>query len=1378
MKNRKLLKVLAAVTMSAAAVAGSITLFGCGHSHTFSDKWKNDDPDGHWYEATCEHTDEKKDFGFHEYSSETDGDCDVCGYVRHDFDITQKLIGFEGHYNPCIYDGCDVQGNIVPHTFGEDNICTDPDCGQRYASAEFRPDDLEADTYKDGYTSGFFTVLPGTTIRTRSRENYNVYDHKNGEGNANSAPIATGFTAHKSIQYNGSARGFSVKAPAPGRITVYLDNGSGGKTKQDKQTVLLTKPDGTTEVISYYCGDMYAVTINCKTAGVYKITRGDQSGVGTTDVYYAKFETVVPVTPIEKIEISNKGKTSYIKGEDFDKSGLTVDVVYSETGVKLPLDLSDPNVTVDDTAFDKTQAGKYTIQISYDAEGKSFTDSYEVEVKEVQALKLGFNKTVQGSNSSAGNGQFINKTVKQFYFKGEELNLDGLTVKTVMDEEGKEEVIVTKGYTPKGFNKNTAGKQTITVEWDDDTQVYATFDVYVASYSLADVKVTKDIAINVSKELADENVGTTDEDGAYRFKTIQQALDFLNALNGDKSKKLDNYKKLITIAEGTYKEKLEVNIPNLTIRGADLEHPEKTVIEWDSLVGVPDESGYIQITDSTATLNVRDKAIGFVIEGVTVSNWYNSEAHFTEALGANYQEHRALAMLIQADKVVIDNCRLLGYQDTIEFFTGRQLVQNTYICGRTDFIFGTNNTTYFKDCEIESIVDGGYVTAFKGCNKGDGDWVQYGAIFDGCNFTAPDTVIAKKDTSLGRTWTKYAAVAYVNCNFAGHISTTPYSSAKGTRYTAMSGAEPTDATVKFVEYNNTGAGAVDKTIAGMTYLSAADAAKYSTMSVFFGETNGKVTYKDTWDGSKGVEITTTEYRFDAEAFPDGNVEAKNENDVTQIFNGDFTVHGIWHTELSSPGKSKDFGWFSAGTTITVNKPGKVFVTTYGSPYGTPENVKISYVNNMATITIVATEDEPITGDCCISLIEIDSAQKGAHTHEYGAWVIDTPSESDKGSAVKTCENCENTPAHSVTVELPVLSATNYELTAGTTEGNVTYTYTTEDGEKIVFEAAPPAGYHVHNYGSWVITADQTTAGTATKTCNGEGDCDNKTITVNIPALSSGEYTITGNTATLDAAGTGTYTITVGEETVSFTAATPKIALKQITNGGTYYTHSTDKGKNNEYVFIDGDAYDNGSYLCFNNGSVTLNVAAGATINVSGGYYGSGWGFYKAYEKAEDGTLTELKDEVPAANKNSASFTTKKGGYIVIKKNDSQTSLTTISVVFKDAALTEITSDMTFSSSTTGVTPTDYIQFDGVQSYSGGSYWLFKTGAGTIKFKVAAGATITLKCGYWGSTIKVNGTPYNGTNNVDIVITDESGEIEIESGDSSLDVYLQSIEVTF
>ena len=191
------------------------------------------------------------------------------------------------------------------------------------------------------------------------------------------------------------------------------------------------------------------------------------------------------------------------------------------------------------------------------------------------------------------------------------------------------------------------------------------------------------------------------------------------------------------------------------------------------------------------------------------------------------------------------------------------MVTNTYICGRTYFIFGTNNTTYFKDCTIESIVDGGYVTAFKGNNKDDNDWVQYGAIFDGCEFTAPATVVSANNTALGRTWGKYAAVAYLNCNFAGHISTKGYASGGGTRYIAMN-ALPTDSTVKFVEFNNTGTGAVTTQVAGMTMLTSAQAANYTNLSVIFGTDNGALTansktengvklyYADVWDGSKGI----------------------------------------------------------------------------------------------------------------------------------------------------------------------------------------------------------------------------------------------------------------------------------------------------------------------------------------------------------------------------------------------------------------------------------------------------------------------------------------------------------------------------------------------
>ena len=104
---------------------------------------------------------------------------------------------------------------------------------------------------------------------------------------------------------------------------------------------------------------------------------------------------------------------------------------------------------------------------------------------------------------------------------------------------------------------------------------------------------------------------------------------------------------------GTYKEKLDISIPNLTIKGSN---PEITIIECDSLYGLKDESGFVHETDSTATVALRDDAIGSSIEGITISNFWNSQEVFDEKLGANYSEHRALALLVQANQFVMKNC--------------------------------------------------------------------------------------------------------------------------------------------------------------------------------------------------------------------------------------------------------------------------------------------------------------------------------------------------------------------------------------------------------------------------------------------------------------------------------------------------------------------------------------------------------------------------------------------------------------------------------------------------------------------------------------------------------------------------------------------------
>ncbi|MDE7095536.1 MAG: hypothetical protein K2O23_03525, partial [Anaeroplasmataceae bacterium] len=192
----------------------------------------------------------------------------------------------------------------------------------------------------------------------------------------------------------------------------------------------------------------------------------------------------------------------------------------------------------------------------------------------------------------------------------------------------------------------------------------------------------------------------------------------------------------------------------------------------------------------------------------------------------------------------------------LELFTGRQIFLNTYISGTTDFIFGTNNTTYFKGCEIHSITsgktDGGYITAFKGCNKGANDYVKYGAIFDECTFTADTDVVANKNTAIARPWGVYAAVMIMNSSLDAHISTTAFSGSadKNHRYVTMSGNAPTLSTIKFFEYNNTGAGSITADQAGVTVLTdATEAAKYADFSIIFATTNGALSgyYKAAWN---------------------------------------------------------------------------------------------------------------------------------------------------------------------------------------------------------------------------------------------------------------------------------------------------------------------------------------------------------------------------------------------------------------------------------------------------------------------------------------------------------------------------------------------------
>ena len=470
---------------------------------------------------------------------------------------------------------------------------------------------------------------------------------------------------------------------------------------------------------------------------------------------------------------------------------------------------------------------------------------------DVASLELGFNAVIQSSSgTTAGNGVYFNNTVQQVYNTNSTLDLSYLTVTAISST--KEETVLTESdYTVSNFDSTTAGEKTITITYGGAS---ASFKVWVVDTAISMVD-------GVAKVMVDaEYTGTIGAvaNGHNMFTKIQQALDFIEL-----SEVKSTVSKELYICSGEYNEKLEITIPKLTIIG---ENVDDTIIEWDSLYGIKDESGFVHTTDSTQTVAIREQASNCIIKNLTISNFYNSLEAFDSVFGEGYSEHRALAMLVQADKLIIDNCKLLGYQDTLELMTGRQYFTNTYICGTTDFIFGTNNTSYFYKCQIHSInaegnrgskTNGGFVTAFKGMNKGDSDAIVYGAIFDACDFTADEDLLTDGNTAIARPWGEYSAVMVMNSTLDSHISTTENTSGTASinvRYAIMNVKDLLTAEhLQYFEYNNTGAGAITESQVGVTVLTDSSVAdKYSDLDTIFGKTNGNLLYSDAWNPTKLV----------------------------------------------------------------------------------------------------------------------------------------------------------------------------------------------------------------------------------------------------------------------------------------------------------------------------------------------------------------------------------------------------------------------------------------------------------------------------------------------------------------------------------------------
>jgi pectin methylesterase-like acyl-CoA thioesterase len=171
---------------------------------------------------------------------------------------------------------------------------------------------------------------------------------------------------------------------------------------------------------------------------------------------------------------------------------------------------------------------------------------------------------------------------------------------------------------------------------------------------------------------------------ASSYSTVQSAVD---AVTGQSEFNRAN----IFIAPGIYHELVAVSQPYISLIGTG-SSPDQTTISF-SRAYVAGGSDYGEI------VKIQPTAVGFMARNLTFENSIPDK-----------NTSPGLAVRSSADRVIFDNVRVLGYQDTL-FFDGasREYFRDSFVTGDSDFIFG-DGTVVFDHCTIEST-DEGWITA-------------------------------------------------------------------------------------------------------------------------------------------------------------------------------------------------------------------------------------------------------------------------------------------------------------------------------------------------------------------------------------------------------------------------------------------------------------------------------------------------------------------------------------------------------------------------------------------------------------------------------------------------------------------------------------------
>ncbi len=282
---------------------------------------------------------------------------------------------------------------------------------------------------------------------------------------------------------------------------------------------------------------------------------------------------------------------------------------------------------------------------------------------------------------------------------------------------------------------------------------------------------------------------TVAQDGSGDFSSIQEAIDH--------TKSFPDQRITIFVKAGVYLEKVKVHSWNsrLSLVGEDA---ATTIIRWGD--HFKKMARHRNSTFHTPTLWVQGD--DFRAENLTIENTAGEVG-------------QAIALAVEADRCLIQHCRILGFQDSL-YAAGantRQHYKNCHIEGSTDFIFG-EATALFEACVIHSKSNS-FITA---ASTPQGR--SYGFVFLRCRLTADPGVDA---VYLGRPWRDYARTAFVHCEMGKHIRPEGWDNWS---------SEKREKTTFYAEYDNTGPGAqLEDRVPWSHQLSRRESKKYTPEAI-------------------------------------------------------------------------------------------------------------------------------------------------------------------------------------------------------------------------------------------------------------------------------------------------------------------------------------------------------------------------------------------------------------------------------------------------------------------------------------------------------------------------------------------------------------------